>query len=109
MAKKDRKNRQQPVPEPETPAASAGDTMRHGVPVPSADEPAAPEKPVPSGIVLLFWVFIAVLLFGAWAAESFTLVSEAKLERWLMLPLALFCVLILFLTRKKKDPDVPEV
>ncbi len=109
MAKKDRKNRQQPVPGPETPSASAGDTMRHGVPVPSAAEPAATEKPVTSGLVLLFWGFLAALLFGTWAAEYFTPVSEARLERWLMLPLALFCVLILFLTRKKKDPDVPEV
>jgi len=90
MAKKDRKNRQQPVPEPETPAAPA-----------PAPEPAAPEKPVPSGLVLLFWGFLAALLFGAWAVESFTAVSEARLERWLMLPLGLFCVLILFLTRKK--------
>jgi hypothetical protein len=98
MARKDRKNRQQPVPEPEAPAVPAAPA-----------EPAATEKPVSSGLVLLFWGFIAVLLFGAWAAESFTTVSEARLERWLMLPLALFCVLILFLTRKKKSPDVPEV
>ncbi|MDQ7771956.1 MAG: hypothetical protein RDU13_00390 [Elusimicrobiales bacterium] len=99
MARKDRKNRQQAVPEPEA----------QSVPSPVPAEPEAPAKPVSSGLVLLFWGFIAVLLFGTWAVESFTLVSEAKLERWLMLPLALFCVLILFLTRKKKDPDVPEV
>lgn len=98
MAKKDRKNRQQPLPGPEASAAPA---------VPAA--PAAPEKPVSPALVLLFWGFIAALLFGTWGIESFTNVSEARLERWLMLPLALFCVLILFLTRKKKDPDVPEV
>jgi hypothetical protein len=98
MAKKDRKNRQQPpAPEPEAPAS------------PLHVETAAREKPVSSGLVLMFWGFIAVLLFGTWAVESFTAVSEARFERWLMLPLGLFCVLILFLTRKKKDPDVPEV
>lgn len=100
MARKDRKNRQeqQASPAAEVPAQAA----------PAADNPPA-EKPVSSGLVLLFWGFIATLLFGTWGIESFTNVSEARLERWLMLPLALFCVLILFLTRKKKVPDVPEV
>lgn len=99
MAKKDRKNRREQAPaEAELPEQA----------VPAADNPPA-EKPVSSGLVLLFWGFIAALLFGTWAIESFTTVSEARLERWLMLPLGLFCVLILFLTRKKKGPDVPEV
>ncbi|MDT8286482.1 MAG: hypothetical protein RQ748_05170 [Elusimicrobiales bacterium] len=100
MAKKDRKHRQ------EQQAAAAAEVPVQAAP---AAENTAPRKPVPSGLVLLFWGFIAALLFGAWAIESFTTVSEARLERWLMLPLGLFCVLILFLTRKKKDTDVPEV
>ncbi|KAF0124435.1 MAG: hypothetical protein FD189_2395 [Elusimicrobia bacterium] len=99
MAKKDRKYRQEQA------AATAEAPVQA---VPAAEDPA-PEKPVSSGLVLLFWGFIVALLFGTWGIESFTNVSEAKLERWLMLPLALFCVLILFLTRKKKSPDVPEV
>lgn len=99
MAKKDRKHRQEQA----APPAEVRD-----LPI-SPAEPAAPEKPVSSGLVIFFWSFIAVLLFGTWGIESFTGVSEARLERWLMLPLGLFCVLILFLTRKRKDPDVPEV
>ncbi|MEW5906521.1 MAG: hypothetical protein AB1734_07065 [Elusimicrobiota bacterium] len=102
MAKKDRKHRKEQA------AAEAGPQSQAPDAVPAAENPAA-RKPVSSGLVLFFWGFIAVLLFGTWGIESFTDVSEARLERWLMLPLGLFCVLILFLTRKKKDPDVPEV